>query len=201
MDSATLLYWLLKNGDEVKALAFNYGQRHSRELDCAIHLAELVGVELKVIDISAVKDLFGDSSQTSNTPVPEGHYAEENMKKTVVPNRNMIMLSIAAAWGLSLGFDRVAYGAHAGDHTIYPDCREPFINALKNSFAECDWKKIDLFAPFLFLSKGDIANIGKHLGVPYQLTWTCYKGEEKPCGVCGSCTERSEAMQQAGIVE
>ena len=125
MDSTTLLYHLLAQGHEVKALCFDYGQRHKKELDCAEAIAKKCGIEIRRIDLSSVRQLLGGSSQTDRTvDVPIGHYAEETMKKTVVPNRNMMMLSIAGAWAVSLKFDAVMYGAHAGDHTIYPDCRK-----------------------------------------------------------------------------
>ena len=171
-------------------------------MDCAEAIAKKCGIEIRRIDLSSVRQLLGGSSQTDRTvDVPIGHYAEETMKKTVVPNRNMMMLSIAGAWAVSLKFDAVMYGAHAGDHTIYPDCRKEFIEPLSNAFLNCDWHSIDLYAPFLDLTKGQIAKIGKDLNVPFNETWTCYVGGDTPCGKCGACTERAEAMAEAGIHE
>lgn len=199
MDSATLLYHLLEQGDEVICLTFNYGQRHKKEIELARQLAEYVSCKWQLVDLSGLKDLIKGNSQTDDSiPVPEGHYAEENMKLTIVPNRNMMMLAIAGAVALSEKCDRLAYGAHAGDHAIYPDCRLEFVIAMRVAFGLCDWNKLDLIVPFQEKSKGDIAKRGLELGVPYEKTWTCYAGQEKPCGKCGACTERREAFEFAG---
>ena len=122
--------------------------------------------------------------------MPEGHYADENMKQTVVPNRNMVMLSLATSYAIGLDADTLLYGAHSGDHDIYPDCRAEFVEQLKKAIDLCDWKPIKLEAPYLNIDKGDIVIRGKELGVDYGLTWTCYKGKDKACGKCGSCVER-----------
>jgi 7-cyano-7-deazaguanine synthase len=202
MDSATLLYHLLDEGHEVKALCFNYGQRHSRELEYAKKIAASKGVEIREINLSSIKQLLGGSSQTdASVEVPYGNYDEENMKKTVVPNRNMIMLAIACAWAVSLKYDAIVFGAHAGDHAIYPDCREEFIQALSSTMEICDWHPVKIYAPFSKMTKGDIAKRGLELGVPFQLTWTCYEGKEVPCGKCGACSERKEAFEFAGVAD
>jgi 7-cyano-7-deazaguanine synthase len=130
--------------------------------------------------------------------VPEGHYAQENMKLTVVPNRNMLMLAAATAWAISSQYDAVAYACHAGDHIIYPDCRPAFTDAMAQVMSVCDFRPVLLSRPFLHKSKGEIAVLGHQLGVPFRDTWTCYKGEAKPCGVCGACVERAEAFAFAG---
>lgn len=205
MDSTTLLYDVLKNGgfEKVFALSFNYGQRHAKELDCAKATCEALGVEHKVVDMSFIgKELLFASSLVkdgSKGEIPEGHYAAENMKSTVVPNRNMIMLSLAAGYAISVEAEYLYYGAHAGDHTIYPDCRPEFIDGLEALLKVCDWKPVRLKAPYANLTKGAIAVKGKALEVDYSKSWTCYKGEEEACGVCGSCTERLEAFAEAGI--
>ena len=129
--------------------------------------------------------------------VPEGHYEEPSMRQTVVPNRNMVMISIAVSHAISIGATEVYYAAHSGDHAIYPDCRKEFIMKLTEAIELCDWNKITLKAPYVNLDKGDIAMRGKELGVDYSLTWTCYKGMEKACGKCGSCVERLEAFEKA----
>ena len=131
--------------------------------------------------------------------VPEGHYTEESMKQTVVPNRNMIFLSVAAARAIAGGVQHLFYAAHAGDHAIYPDCRPVFVSAMETALHLCDWQDITLHAPYLHLSKADIVKIGINLGVDYSLTWTCYRGEALACGRCGSCTERLEAFREAGV--
>jgi len=203
MDSATLLYHLADAGHEIKTLSINYGQRHVRELESAAALSKRLGVEHQIADLRSINPLLGASNSLSGTEidVPEGHYEEENMKLTVVPNRNMIMLSVAVGWALSLKFDAVAYGAHSGDHAIYPDCREEFAHALDQAVKLCDWHAMRLMRPFVDLDKGDIAKRGHELSVPFELTWTCYKGLEKHCGKCGACQERLEAFAKHGITD
>lgn len=203
MDSATLLYHLADAGHEIKTLSINYGQRHVRELESAASLSQRLGVEHQIADLRSINPLLGANNSLSGTEidVPEGHYEEENMKLTVVPNRNMIMLSVAVGWALSLKFDAVAYGAHSGDHAIYPDCREEFAHALDEAVKLCDWHAMRLMRPFVDLDKGDIAKRGHDLGVPFELTWTCYKGLEKHCGKCGACQERIEAFAKYGITD
>ena len=200
MDSAVLLYHLLDAGHIVKTLSINYGQRHVRELDSAAALSGRVGVEHRIVDLSTINPLLGNNSLSSDqTEIPEGHYEEESMKLTVVPNRNMIMLSVAVGWALALKFDAVAYGAHSGDHAIYPDCREEFAQALDRAVSLCDWHGMRLMRPFVKMDKGEIAKRGAALGVPFDLTWTCYNGGEVHCGKCGACQERREAFAANGI--
>lgn len=197
MDSTTLLYKLLADGKEVKAISFNYGQRHARELKCAALTCLQLHIPHKIIDISYIKELVSNSALTSDIAVPEGHYEAENMKLTVVPNRNMIMASMAIGYAINEGFDEVALGVHAGDHHIYFDCRSVFIKALATVAELCDEHPINIYTPFLNIDKGDIAIEGKKLGVDYSLSWTCYKGENAPCGKCGACVERKQAFEKA----
>lgn len=200
LDSTTLLYWLLDRGDEVKALSFNYGQRHKKELEYAKKVAELVGVEHRVADLTAITDLLGGSSQTdSSIQVPDGHYSADSMAVTVVPNRNSIMLNIAAGWAMKLNFNAVVYGAHKGDFAQYADCRPEHAEALAKSIELSDYKKIQLERPFIYKSKADIAAIAKLLNVPVHLTWSCYKGLDVHCGRCGTCVERLESLHLAGV--
>lgn len=200
MDSATLLYHLQKAGHPVKAISFNYGQRHERELDAAARITRLAEIEHTIADLRGITPLLGASALTSsNTAVPHGHYQEESMKQTVVPNRNMIMLSVATAWAISSQFDAVAYAAHSGDHAIYPDCRPEFADALDRAVQLCDWRTIKLLRPFVAMDKGDIAQRGSHIGVPFHLTWTCYEGGKLHCGKCGACQERIEAFAKHGV--
>lgn len=200
MDSAVLLYHFLSKGHAVHAISFNYGQRHSKELEGAKRIAERTGTPHVVMGLSILGRLLGNSSQTDlSIPVPEGHYAEESMKKTVVPNRNMIMISIAAGLAISQDMSAVAFGAHGGDHAIYPDCREEFVTELGRALMLCDWKPVKLVAPFIFSSKADIVREGARLGVPFQDTWSCYKGGEIHCGRCGTCVERRLAFIEAGV--
>ena len=200
LDSTVLLHQLLAAGDQVLALSVDYGQRHRRELTHARQIAEQLGIRWQLADLSAIRPLLAGSSQTSDDmPVPHGHYAAENMKQTVVPNRNMIMLAVAAGWAISQRADRVAYGAHAGDHTIYPDCRPEFADAMRHAIGLADWHRIDLYCPFIELSKADIVRFGAELHVDFAATWSCYAGGDLHCGLCGTCVERKEAFEKAGV--
>lgn len=201
MDSTTLLYKLLAEEKEVRALSFNYGQRHSRELEQAKATCKQLGVDHRIIDLSFYKELASNSALTGDIPVPHGHYEAENMKLTVVPNRNMVMAAIAIGYAVNIDFDEVALGVHAGDHAIYPDCRPAFIDALSQIAKVANFKPIGIYTPFLFVDKGDIAIEGTKLGVDYSKTQTCYEGGEVPCGKCGACQERAEAFQKAETVD
>lgn len=193
MDSATLLYHLLDVGHDCSTITFRYGQRHSREILSARAIAEVAGVSHHLIQLDLA--LFGDANAlTGGAPVPHGHYADESMRATVVPNRNMILLACAAARAIATGCSAVAYGAHAGDHAIYPDCRPEFVGAMGRVLSLCHYDKLDLLVPFLSLDKRQIARIGAELGVPFDLTWTCYEGGDLHCGRCGACVERREAL-------
>lgn len=201
MDSTVLLYWLRGHDHTIKALGVNYGQRHGRELASAELICRELGVPFEVADLSGISKLIaGQSSQVNpNVAVPLGHYAEESMKATVVPNRNMIMLSVAIGHAISLEYDQVAYAAHAGDHTIYPDCRPQFAAAMDLVASLCDWRIISLIRPFIQFTKADIARKGNELGVPFEKTWSCYQGGDVHCGQCGTCVERRESFSLAGI--
>ena len=199
MDSATLLYDVVKQGHEVYALSFDYGQRHRRELDCANKLCERTNVPHKILNLSILNEIASSSQTRKDIAVPHGRYDEENMKLTVVPNRNMVMLSLAIAYAIGIKATRVYYGAHSGDHAIYPDCRRDFVYNMNQAAMTCDWHHVEALAPYLGMDKGDIAIRGKELHVPYELTWSCYEGKEVPCGKCGACTERAEAFAKAGI--
>ena len=143
--------------------------------------------------------LAGSALTSSEIEVPEGHYAEDNMKATVVPNRNMILLSVAAGWAISSKYDRIAYAAHSGDHAIYPDCRNEFAEALDGAIRLADWHEVSLYRPFVDMTKADIVSLGAKLGVPFEKTWSCYKGQDLHCGRCGTCVERREAFYLAGV--
>ncbi len=199
MDSTTLLYDAIDQGYEVYALSFDYNQKHKRELESAKATCLLLGVPHKVMDLSVLNELAPSSLTRDDWEVPEGHYADENMKQTVVPNRNMVMLSLATSYTIGLEANLLFYGAHSGDHDIYPDCRLEFVEQLGKTIEMCDWNTVTLQAPYINIDKGDIAIRGKELGVDYSKTWTCYKGRGKACGKCGSCVERLEAFEKAGI--
>ena len=202
MDSTTLLYYLLNEGYQVYALSFDYGQKHNRELESARKIAKINDIPHQVVDITSINNLLGGSSLTrENIPVPEGHYQDESMKSTVVPNRNMILLSLATGYAVTMGIDRVFYAAHSGDHAIYPDCRPEFFDKVNQVTLISNYQPVVIKAPFLHKTKNEIAGIGRDLGVPFHLTWTCYNGGKYPCGVCGACVERREAMESIGIIE
>lgn len=202
MDSTVLLYQLMQAGSQIHALSFNYGQRHVKELDAAKKICNHLQIPHQTADLSGIVHLLGGSSLTSdNIAVPEGHYTEEIMKATVVPNRNMIMLSIAAGYAISLKYDAVAYAAHSGDHTIYPDCRREFADAIDHVFQLADWHAVRLFRPYVHLDKAAIARLGAALDVPFASTWSCYQGRASHCGRCGTCIERREAMHLAGLID
>lgn len=202
LDSTTLLYSLKAQGRELKALSINYGQRHLRELDFAKKTCEKLNIEHRTVDLSGLRPLLGGSSQTDpNVAVPEGHYAAENMKLTVVPNRNMLMLSVAAAWAIAEKADTIAYAAHSGDHAIYPDCREEFVSALNGALALADWHTVSIERPFVNITKGQIVKVGSVLNVPFEETWSCYKGGEVHCGRCGTCVERLLSFKEAGVID
>ena len=201
LDSSTLLYDVINQGYNVKALSFDYGQKHRRELDCASATCKKLGIEHKILNLSVLNEVAPSALTRSDWKVPVGHYASENMKQTVVPNRNMVMLSIAAAYAMSNKATKLFYGAHSGDHAIYPDCREEFVEAMKNVIRIADWNPVELKAPYSNIDKGDIVKKGIELKVDYSLTRTCYNSGEKACGKCGSCTERLEAFAKAGITD
>lgn len=201
LDSTTLLYELRNSSSGVQALLFNYGQKHVKELQFAAETCNRAGVEYTIADVSAIQPLIAKGSQSGNEEVPDGHYAEESMKTTVVPNRNMIMLSIAIGYAITLGAETVYTAVHNGDHAIYPDCREEFIAGMDTVAQLCDWHKVRVVAPYVGISKADIVRHGIRIGVPYGDTWSCYKGQHFHCGTCGTCTERKEAFELAGVID
>lgn len=195
MDSTVLLAKLKKEGRDILTLTFNYGSKHNhRENIAAAAIAKYYGVENRLIKMAFVNELFKSALLQSGGAVPEGHYEDASMKQTVVPFRNGIMLSIAAGFAESIEADAVYYGAHAGDHAIYPDCRSAFVSAMAEAMRLGTYANIALESPFAKMSKRDIGLLGKELGVPFEMTWTCYVGGEKHCGRCGACTERREAL-------
>lgn len=200
MDSTTMLYDFK---DEIAlAVTFNYGSNHNmREIECARHHCALLGVEHLVIDLAFMGQYFESSLLSGGDAIPEGNYDDENMKSTVVPFRNGIMLSVAAGLAESRGLKAVMMANHGGDHAIYPDCRPEFTEAMSRAIEAGTYVNVKLVAPYTNLTKGEIARRGVALGVDYSKTYSCYKGGEKPCGKCGTCRERIEALAYAGIVE
>jgi 7-cyano-7-deazaguanine synthase len=201
MDSYTVLHVAKQQGFDVHALSFDYGQRHNKELIYAKNVTNKYNIPHKIVDISSINQLIGGSSLTSDLDVPEGHYEEDSMKQTVVPNRNMILLSLAVGYAVSIGAEAVYFGAHSGDHAIYPDCRTEFVNAMNDVCKIANYEAIEVRAPFLKNDKIDILAKGLSLGLDYNETWTCYNGREKACGKCGACQERLEAFEGNNAVD
>lgn len=198
MDSITLLYD--KKEEITLAVTFDYGSKHNaREIAWAkVHCGRL-GIRHIVIKLDFMQKYFTSSLLEGGDEIPEGHYADENMKSTVVPFRNGIMLSVAAGIAESNGLKKILIANHGGDHTIYPDCRPEFIGAMDRAIANGTYEDVRIDAPYTNITKADIAKIGKRLGIDYSETWSCYKGGERHCGKCGTCIERKEAMALAGI--
>ncbi|TKB45974.1 7-cyano-7-deazaguanine synthase QueC [Thalassotalea mangrovi] len=196
MDSFTVLNRAVRDNKEVFALSFDYGQRHVKELEYAANVCRELGIEHKVIDITSINQLLAGSSLTDDIDIPEGHYEEQSMKSTVVPNRNMILLSLAVGYAVSKGAGQVYYGAHSGDHAIYPDCRPEFVLKMNEVCKIANYEPVEIYSPYLTVSKIDILTDGLQMGLDYSKTWTCYNGREKACGKCGACQERLEAFEK-----
>lgn len=200
LDSTTLLYHLKDAQHELTALTVDYGQRHRRELDCAQEICRRVGITLTSLDLTGLSPIFGNNSLSdTSVAVPEGNYEPDSMQQTTVPNRNMILLSIAAGWAISNDCQAVAFGAHSGEYTPYPDCRREFAEAMDNAAQLCDWQPLRILAPFVDWSKSDIVRRGAELNVPFGSTWSCYVGGQSHCGRCGTCLDRRQAFAQSGI--
>ncbi len=203
LDSTVLAHHLAEQG-QVDLVSFDYGQRHGRELEHARRTAERLCARHDVIDLKAIGALLaagGSSLLDRAVDVPLGHYEDESMKATVVPNRNMIMLAVAGGIAAARKAKAVAFGAHAGDHAIYPDCRQVFSSAMDVALRLADWNEVALVRPFVAMTKADIVRRGAWLNVPLVDTWSCYLGGEAHCGRCGTCVERREAFAVAGVVD
>lgn len=198
MDSVTLLY---DYKDRIAlGISFDYGSNHNaKEIPFAKLHCERLGIKHVIIPLDFMHQYFKSSLLEGADAIPEGHYQDENMKSTVVPFRNGIMLAIAAGMAESYGLSHVMIANHGGDHAIYPDCRPEFISAMSNATEAGSYNGVTVLAPYTNITKGDIARRGKELGIDYNETWSCYKGGEKHCGKCGTCVERKEALHDAGI--
>lgn len=195
MDSTTLV-WDLKDKFDLYTLSFNYGQKHKKELNVVKKLSKIYNIKNIQIDLREITPLISSSSLTSDKEVPHGMYNQENMIQTVVPARNLIMLSVASGYAINNKINYVFYAPHAGDHAIYDDCREEFINSLNTTINE-GYKSLfipKIIAPFLKITKSEILEIGLGNNTPYKYTWSCYEGKNRPCLKCGTCVERTEAF-------
>ena len=202
MDSVAAFYEALQTHEVVACVSFDYGSKHNA---CEIPFAQLHaqrhGVVHQTIPLDFINQLFKSDLLQSGGEIPDGHYAELTMKQTVVPFRNGIMLAIATGYAESIGAEALVIAAHAGDHAIYPDCREPFMQAMATAMGEGTYEKIRLLRPFIATDKAGIAKRGTELGIDFSETWSCYKGGSTHCGVCGTCVERREAFILAGLAD
>ena len=200
LDSTTLLY---EERERVAlAVTFDYGSNHAaREIACARKHCARLGIEHLVIDLAFMKQYFASSLLSGAEAIPEGNYDDENMKSTVVPVRSGIMLSVACGLAESRGLTRVLIANHGGDHAIYPDCRPSFVAAMNAAMREGTYVNVTLAAPYTDISKADIVRRGAQMGIDYGETYSCYKGGERHCGCCGTCTERKEAFREAGLLD
>ena len=200
MDSVTALHWARAHHEVRAALSFDYGAKHNhREIPLAAWQAAQLGVPHRTIPLDFIGQLFDSDLLKSGGDIPEGHYTADNMKRTVVPFRNGIMLAAAAGFAESAGAEALVIAAHTGDHTIYPDCREDFMAAMGDAMRLGTYAGIQLLRPFITMNKAGIATEGARLGVDFARTWSCYKGGDVHCGKCGTCVERREAFQLAGL--
>ena len=200
MDSVTALHWARAHHTVVAAVSFDYGAKHNpRELPFAAEHADRLGVRHEIVRMDFVNRLFASDLLTSGGDIPEGHYEAANMKQTVVPFRNAVMLSIATGFAESAGAEALVIAAHGGDHAIYPDCREAFMQAMGDAMRLGTYAGIALLRPFISYTKAEIASEGAKLGVNFARTWSCYKGGVIHCGKCGTCVERREAFIEAGV--
>ncbi|MBX5224791.1 7-cyano-7-deazaguanine synthase QueC [Rhizobium sp. NLR8a] len=203
LDSVSLAHRMAAEEQLIGLVSFDYGQRHRKELDFAAKCAARLAVPHHIIDIAALGGHLSGSALTDNVDVPDGHYAEETMKATVVPNRNAIMLAIAFGLAAAQKADAVAVAVHGGDHFIYPDCRPGFIDAFQRMQNEAldGYASVKLLAPYVEASKAAIVGDGAKHGTPFAETWSCYKGGNFHCGRCGTCVERREAFHLAGVAD
>ncbi len=200
MDSVTALHWARAQHTVVAALSFDYGAKHNpREIPFAAEHADRLGIRHEVVKLDFVNRLFASDLLTSGGDIPEGHYEAANMKQTVVPFRNAVMLSIATGFAESAGAEGLVIAAHGGDHAIYPDCREAFMRAMGDAMRLGTYAEVALLRPFISYSKARIVSEGVKLGVNFARTWSCYKGASIHCGKCGTCVERREAFIEAGV--
>lgn len=200
MDSVTVLYEAMRTHEVIACLSFDYGSKHNaKEIPFAELHATRHGIAHHTVELGFMDRLFKSDLLKSGGEIPEGHYAEASMKQTVVPFRNGIMLAVATGYAESVDAEAVVIAAHSGDHAIYPDCREPFMQAMGEAMTHGTYVDIQLLRPFIAMDKAAIAGRGVELGVDFTETWSCYKGGDRHCGVCGTCVERREAFLLAGL--
>lgn len=202
MDSVAALYWARRERGVAGAVSFRYGAKHNdREIPLAAWHCRELGVPHRVVGLDFIGELFVSDLLRGGGDVPDGHYEDATMRRTVVPFRNGIMLAVAGGYAESIGADAVVIGAHAGDHAIYPDCRDGFMAAMGEALRLGTYAGVALLRPFIGMDKAGIVRVGASLGVDFSRTWSCYRGEETHCGRCGTCVERREAFAVAGVAD
>ena len=202
MDSVTALHWAAREHVVGGVVSFDYGAKHNaRELPFAAEQALLLGAPHFAIPLEFIGRHFASALLRGGAAIPEGHYEDETMRRTVVPFRNGIMLAAAGGLAESLGAEGIVIAAHTGDHAIYPDCREEFMQAMARALRAGTYVGVQLLRPFIGWTKAQIAAEGARLGVDFARTWSCYLGGDRHCGRCGTCVERREAFQLAGLYD
>lgn len=202
VDSTTALHWAQREHSVVAALAFHYGSNHAeRELTCARYQAAQLGIPLHEVDLRPISRHLTSALLSGAAAIPTGDYAEDNMRQTVVPFRNGIFLAVAAGIAESCGAEGIVIAAHSGDHALYPDCRESFMQAMGQAISLGTYAELRILRPFISLSKGQIVALGAELGVDFNHTYSCYCGGAQHCGRCGTCRERQDAFRAAGLAD
>lgn len=197
-DSAVVAFWAKKQGCQIYPITFKYGQIAQKETECAQKIAEKLGTTTKFIDLSALKEIFSGVTSLCNTDIP---LTSEFSPPIIVPFRNAIFLSVAVAYAVSVGADKIFYGAQGSDEPFYPDCRREFYKAFEKAAQLGTCQEITIKAPFSGMQKSDLIKVGAELGVPFELTWSCYLNGVKPCGKCESCVNRKKAFGEAGVTD
>jgi 7-cyano-7-deazaguanine synthase len=197
-DSAVVAYWAKKEGYELYPITFNYGQIAVKEIASAQKIAESLGAKTKIVDLSALKEVFGNVTSLCNTNIP---LTSEFSQPIIVPFRNAIFLSVAVSYAVSVGADKIFYGAHGSDEPFYPDCRREFYEAFEKAAQLGTGQQISIYALFSGKRKSEVIKKGTKLGIPFEITWSCYRDAEKHCGKCESCVNRKKAFQEAGLAD
>jgi 7-cyano-7-deazaguanine synthase len=196
LDSAVVAYWVKKQGYDLSAITFKYGQIATKETDSAQKIAEQLGAFIKVIDLSSLKEVFGEVTSLCNADIP---MTSRFSQPIIVPFRNAIFLSVAVSYASSICADKIFYGAQGSDEPFYPDCRREFCKAFETAACLGTGSEVSIEAPFSNRPKSEIIKIGAELGVPFELTWSCYRNNLKHCGKCESCLNRKKAFKEAGL--
>jgi 7-cyano-7-deazaguanine synthase len=197
-DSTTVAYWAKNQGFQIYPITFNYGQIALKEIDCAKKISENLGIATKIIDLSALKEIFRGVTSLCNTDIP---MTSEFSQPIIVPFRNAIFLSSAVAYAVSIGVDEILYGAQGSDESFYPDCRQEFYQAFEKAARLGTCQEISIRAPFSRMRKSELFKMGQQLGVPFELTWSCYRDNVDHCGQCESCVNRKKAFSEAAIID